>query len=313
MPIKKQYLRKKIEGTIYDIFPRTSADQVNYSATTVADELSTIAINIANITDAETGIIDTRITRACQDLYNEILGITDQDSTPVMEAYDTLKEIAAWLSAHGEVTTGILGDITALQTAVGDANSGLTKSVSDLQTTVGDANSGLVKDVSGLKTTVGNVNSGLVKDVDGLKTSVGDTNNGLVKDVSGLKTTVGNANTGLVKDLADLTIDVNAIPIVEASETNGNVVIDNIETNVYTHPETHDADMITYGDDGKTFGESMDELMTEMRDLRLDLSLDSVFIRDGITEIDDGDGSKLVSVASLVANAEPDPDPEPEE
>ena len=306
MAIKKQYLTKKIEGTIFDIFPRTSADQVNYNATTVADELATIVSNISDITEASTGIIDTRIARACQDLYNEILGITDQDSTPVMEAYDTLKEIAAWLDAHGDITAGILNDISALQTVVGDANSGLVKNVADLQTTVGDSSAGLVKDVSGLKTTVGNVNSGLVKGVADLQSAVGDANSGLVKDVSGLKTSVGDANTGMIKDLADLTTDVRAIPIVEVSETNGNISINNTETNVYTHPETHDASMITYGDDGKTFGESMDELMTEMRDLRLDLSLDSVFIRDGITEIDDGDGDKLVSVASLVANAEPE-------
>ena len=227
MAIKKQYLTKKIEGTIFDIFPRTSADQVNYNATTVADELATIVSNISDITEASTGIIDTRISRACQDLYNEILGITDQDSTPVMEAYDTLKEIAAWLDAHGDITAGILNDISALQTVVGDANSGLVKNVADLQTTVGDSSAGLVKDVSGLKTTVGNVNSGLVKGVADLQSAVGDANSGLVKDVSGLKTSVGDANTGMIKDLADLTTDVRAIPIVEASETNGNITIDN--------------------------------------------------------------------------------------
>lgn len=262
MAIKKVYLKKKIEGSIFDIYPRTSADQVDYNATTVSAELATLAGNITTITTATTGTIDTRIAAACQNLYNQIMGITDQDSTPVTAAYDTLKEVAAWIASHGEVATGILSDISALQTAVGDANSGLVKDVSDLQTTVGDSTSGLVKDVDDLQDTVGDSssglvkdvadlqsdvgdsNSGLIKDVDDLQTTVGDSTSGLVKDVDDLQTTVGDSNSGLVKGLADANTAIDAIPVVEASSTNGNIVIDSTETTVYTHPASHDADMI---------------------------------------------------------------------
>jgi hypothetical protein len=55
-----------------------------------------------------------------------------------------------------------------------------------------------------------------------------------MSEVAGImKQEIGAANTA-----------IDAIPVVEASSTNGNIVIDSTETTVYTHPASHDADMI---------------------------------------------------------------------
>lgn len=46
-----------------------------------------------------------------QDLYNKIMGITDEDSTTVDEAYDTLKEVSKYIKEDGSAAANILNDI----------------------------------------------------------------------------------------------------------------------------------------------------------------------------------------------------------
>lgn len=141
MAIKNVYLKKKIAGVVYDIYPRSSAEMIDYDGSTVAAKLASLATGIVDAyTKTET---DTKL----DDLYNKIMGFTDADKT-INEAYDTLKEVAAWLDQNQDVKTLING----LAATVGDSDSGLVKDVADLKTTVGDADSGLVKDVADLKT-----------------------------------------------------------------------------------------------------------------------------------------------------------------
>lgn len=238
MAIKKVLLSKKINNVIYDIFPKTSAEVVVYGESTVAAELAKFAEGLANVytkSDADAA------TKASADaLYNKIMGITDEDGTTVSEAYDTLKEVAAWISTHGEVATAFSNDISALKTAVGDAESGLVKAVADLQTAVeedGDDIEALQAAVEALEKAVGDADKALADRVTALEGRM-DTVEG---KVSTLETTVGDTESGLVKKVADL--EAKATNVVD-SETNGNIVVDGQEIVVYEHPETHSADMI---------------------------------------------------------------------
>lgn len=239
MSIKKVLLSKKISNTIYDIFPKTSADVVVYGETTVASELAKFANDLKNVyTKSDT---DTAITTSANNLYNKIMGITEEDGATVTEAYDTLKEVAAWIEEHGDVATGFTTDISALKTAVGDADSGLVKGLAD-------ANAAIASNDSDIEDLQNAVNA--------LETALGDANSGLTKRVADLESTVGNADSGLVKNVTDLQTKVESLievggTKVEKSEINGNVKVDGVEVNVYTHPETHDASMIVEDDTHK--------------------------------------------------------------
>ena len=237
MAIKKVLLTKKINDVIYDIFPKTSAEVVVYGESTVAATLAQFATDLADrYTKKET---DDAIKAESTDLYNKIMGITEEDGATVSEAYDTLKEVAAWIDEHGDIAEGFLTDITALKTAVGDENSGLVKAMAEAQAAI-ESNDGdilaLQNAVSALETAVGNAESGLVKAMAEAQVKI-----------QALETTVGNAESGLVKRVTDLE-NVGSTK-VEKSDTNGNIKVDGAEVNVYTHPETHAATMITEDDD----------------------------------------------------------------
>jgi hypothetical protein len=183
MAIKNVYLKKKIGSAIFDIYPHTDAAITAYTKgsgqdatqTTVAAELAALATGLAGVITEQT--VDNKISTATTNLYNQIMGFTDAEGGhTISEAYDTLKEVADYLSGEG----GAAATLAALASTVGDANGGLVKDVADnasaigtLETTVGDSTSGLVKDVAGLKTTVGDNTAGLVKDVADLKTTTG--------------------------------------------------------------------------------------------------------------------------------------------
>lgn len=271
MAIKKVLLSKKINNVVYDIFPKTAAEVVTYEQTTVAATLSQFATDLSNVytkTDA-----DAAIKKSSDDLYNKIMGITDADGTTVNEAYDTLKEVAAWIDEHeNDIAAGFTTDIAALKAAVGVApsegvtGSGLLKAMADAEAAI-SSNDADIKDlqeaVDDLEAAVGDANAGLIKamneaqaDIQALKTTVGDAKSGLVKDmteaqadIQALETTVGDANSGLVKAVADLQ-SVGATK-VEASTTNGNIKVDDQEVVVYTHPTTHAATEIVEDDDHK--------------------------------------------------------------
>ena len=238
MAIKKVLLTKKINEVVYDLFPKTSADLVVYGETTVAQALATFASDMSNYYNKTEA--DQKTKDACDALYNKIMGITEGDTT-INEAYDTLKEVAAWISEHGDVAAAFTTDIAALKKAVGDENSGLVKAMAEAQAAI-QTNSG---DIGTLKTAVQN-----------LQTAVGDASSGLTKvvndhgtKITALEEKVGDDTKGLVKDVADL--KAAGATKVEASSTNGNIKINGQETNVYTHPENHPATMITEDADHK--------------------------------------------------------------
>jgi len=246
MAIKKVLLSKKVNNVIYDIFPKTSAEIVVYGESTVAATLAQFATDLSNVyTKGET---DTAIQESATNLYNQIMGITAEEGATVTEAYDTLKEVAAWIEEHGDIAAGFTTDIGALKTAVGDENSGLVKAMADAQAAIegnDDDIAALQEAVEKLETAVGDANSGLVK-------AMADA----VARIDALEEAVGDAESGLVADVADLTTKVNSLievggTKVEASENNGNIKVDGVEVNVYTHPETHAATMIVEDDDHK--------------------------------------------------------------
>ena len=116
MAVKKVLLTKKIAGTLYRVYPKTSADQVVYDDTqTVAERLADIATELASTSTTEN--IETMISEATTNLYNKIMGLTDETTT-VAEAYDTLKEVADYLTSHGEEVVSITSSISALEDAV---------------------------------------------------------------------------------------------------------------------------------------------------------------------------------------------------
>lgn len=92
------------------------ADQILMSdGQNAATVIASILADIANL-PTDSGI-DAKIKSECDALYNKILGKTDADTT-INEAFDTLKEVAAWIDTHGEAAAQITTDVTQLKTAV---------------------------------------------------------------------------------------------------------------------------------------------------------------------------------------------------
>ena len=252
--IKKVLLSKKIGNVVYDIFPKTSADVVVYGESTVAAALAEFAAGLADVYTKEES--DAALQAESTALYNKIMGITEEDGATVKEAYDTLKEVAAWIDEHGEIAAAFTTDIAALKTAVGDENSGLVKAMADAQAAI-EANDGDIEALQGavqaLETAVGDAESGLVKAMADAQAAI-EALEGRADAVEGRATALeGRADA--LEGRADAVegrldaIEAIAPTKVEASETNGNIKIDGVETVVYTHPETHAATEIVEDDD----------------------------------------------------------------
>ena len=253
MAIKKVLLSKKVDNVIYDIFPKTSADVVAYGESTVAATLAQFATDLSNVyTKTDT---DAAIKAESEALYNKIMGITDEDGTTVSEAYDTLKEVAAWIDSHGDVATAFSTDIAALKTAVGDENSGLVKAMADAQAAIASNDEDITElqeAVDALEVAVGDANSGLVKamaDAQAAITALQEAKDDHETRIGTLETTVGDADSGLVKQVNDLIAASGNH--TEGSDVNGNIKVDGEEVVVYTHPDTHSADIIVETDDRK--------------------------------------------------------------
>lgn len=270
MAIKKVLLSKKINNVVYEIFPKTDASVVVYGESTVAAALAEFAQGLANVyTKEETYTkdeTDGAIEASAEALYNRIMGITEEDGATVKEAYDTLKEVAAWIDTHGDVATAFSTDIAALKTAVGDENSGLIKGLADANAAIESNDADILalqNAVAALETAMGEADAALQKAIDDAKAEIMEEVNAVKGDVAtlqgttadhetrigALETTVGDENSGLVKQ-------VNALVAAsgnhtEGSEVNGNIKVDGEEVVVYTHPETHAATMIVEDDDHK--------------------------------------------------------------
>jgi hypothetical protein len=266
MAIKKVLLSKKVNNVVYDIFPKTAAEIVTYGESTVAATLAQFATDLADrYTKGET---DAAIQAESTALYNKIMGITAEDGATVTEAYDTLKEVAAWIDEHGEIAAAFTTDIAALKTAVGEApaegveGSGLLKAMAEAQAAI-EANDG---DIEALQTAV-----------EALETAVGDANAGLVKAMADAQAAIEELQ-GKADDYEERIAALEAVGStkVEQSETNGNIKVDGQEVVVYTHPETHSAEMIVETDDRKFVTAAEKDLINGAAAVRLVASQDEV-------------------------------------
>ena len=168
MSVKNVYLKKKIEGTIYDIYPHTDAGIVTFTRAAIGNEGEG---DVTTTVDAELAALRTLVA----DTEARILGLTDEHANDtIIATYDTIREIASYLSTNGDA----IATINSLNNTVGDASSGLVKRVTDLETIVGNDSKGLIRDIanntsriSTLEATVGTASAGLVKRVTDLETA----------------------------------------------------------------------------------------------------------------------------------------------
>ena len=78
----------------------------------LSDIIKDIKEEVESYDDTEIrNLIETKLN----DLYNKIMGITNEDATTVNEAYDTLKEVAVYIKGDGEVAAEILNKIAAVE------------------------------------------------------------------------------------------------------------------------------------------------------------------------------------------------------
>lgn len=124
---KMAIFQDEVSGVMVDLMARSHVDNVvfkrdNGQQTSLAVYLAEVVAQIAAKADSATVTAD--IKAANDALYNKIMGIAGEDVT-VNEAYDTLKEVADYLAAHGEVVQGFTSDISQLKEAVQNLQSGL--------------------------------------------------------------------------------------------------------------------------------------------------------------------------------------------
>lgn len=114
--IQEVIAKLKIEGVLKEVGLRTYGKFVYLADGTTAE--AAIANILTQITSLPTDSgIDAKIKTACDNLYNKLLGKTDEETT-INEAYDTLKEVADWIDGHGTAAATITSDVSALKTAV---------------------------------------------------------------------------------------------------------------------------------------------------------------------------------------------------
>lgn len=109
MDIQRFLFHTKISGVLHEVMAVSDTTNVRVyktdgTYTMLSDELTKLA---------------NSITTANDELYNKIMGFTDSDKT-IDEAYDTLKEVAAYLEEHGDVVAGFTSAISELQNKVGE-------------------------------------------------------------------------------------------------------------------------------------------------------------------------------------------------
>ena len=135
MSHKNGKITKVINDTEYDIYVKTSADQVVYDDTTSVKQKMLEIINAlnngggigggdsvsGNISSTE---VDAKIKTACDDVFNKIIGTTDQ--ADLNAAFDTLKEVSDYLAAHGTVVDGFTSDINDLKSKIEALNAAAT-------------------------------------------------------------------------------------------------------------------------------------------------------------------------------------------
>lgn len=127
--MKMVILQGEVNGVLTDLMARSHVDNVIYEEggkqIALSEKLAEIIAAVA--LKADSADVAKDIKTANDALYNKIMGITAEDGATVNEAFDTLKEVADYLAAHGSVVQGFTNDISGLKTAVESLQSGMTK------------------------------------------------------------------------------------------------------------------------------------------------------------------------------------------
>ena len=119
MAYKNGKITKNIKGVDYDVYVKTSADQVVYDdVISVKQKIIELVKALENGNTGGSGItsteVDAKIKTACDNIFNKIMGTADQSD--LNAAYDTLKEVSDYLAAHGTVVNGFTKDISDVYT-----------------------------------------------------------------------------------------------------------------------------------------------------------------------------------------------------
>lgn len=127
--LKQVIFQEEIGGVLTDLMARTHVDNVIYEEggkqIALSEKLASMIATVA--AKADSAAVTADIKTATDNLYNKIIGITAEDGAPVAEAYDTLKEVANYLTEHGSVVQGFTNDISGLKKSVEDLKTGMTK------------------------------------------------------------------------------------------------------------------------------------------------------------------------------------------
>lgn len=127
--LKQVIFQEEIDGVLTDLMARTNVDNVIYEEggkqIALSEKLASLIATVA--AKADSAAVTADIKTATDNLYNKIMGITAEDGAPVAEAYDTLKEVANYLTEHGSVVQGFTNDISGLKKSVEDLKTGMTK------------------------------------------------------------------------------------------------------------------------------------------------------------------------------------------
>ena len=127
--LKQVIFQEEIDGVLTDLMARTHVDNVIYEEggkqIALSEKLASLIATVA--AKADSAAVTADIKTATDNLYNKIMGITAEDGTPVAEAYDTLKEVANYLTEHGSVVQGFTNDISGLKKSIEDLKTGMTK------------------------------------------------------------------------------------------------------------------------------------------------------------------------------------------
>lgn len=127
--LKQVIFQEEIDGVLTDLMARTHVDNVIYEEggkqIALSEKLASMIATVA--AKADSAAVTADIKTATDNLYNKIMGITAEDGAPVAEAYDTLKEVANYLTEHGSVVQGFTNDISGLKKSVEDLKTGMTK------------------------------------------------------------------------------------------------------------------------------------------------------------------------------------------
>lgn len=145
----------------------------------------------------------SEVDDAIADVKSDILG---GEITQALKDYDTIKEIAEWITSDETGAAGLAAQVATNTKDIATNKANIEANDKDIaslqQKDVEFTNS--IAQLEAADVTLGNR-------VGALETTVGDANSGLVQDVANLKTTVGDANSGLVKSVADLAAADEAI------------------------------------------------------------------------------------------------------